>query len=444
MSAKEDHPKKWLRQIKQIIEQNPIFQSVFPEIQKDPAKWDDMEILIKRPTSLTGQAQASITAASMLAGQASQHYDHIIVDDPVNERIAKSEPLMNEAKNTFDHVEALTKDYKTSSFDVIGTPWGRSDVLKHVMDTDVAIGQRLFWWLNARGEFKMSERLYKEHPECAVDLPKGKPIFPERVPESKLRRIENKRPEEYYLQYLCKPYTGGRNGYNMAMIRNFALHASGNIQCECHPEHDHSLANMTVVGLSDPAVTEDKRGCESSLLIVAKAACGCRFLLEEYGAHMLPPDLMRLYTETCTKWQPYLSCLGIESVAFQKVFKFWLLERQGQGKFPLGVVFADPKPENRSKDARASSQLNPVSDGLWHVRPEMQRVEGINNTMSQIATWPFGDARDRLDAFAYADEVFAEAPAPGGSEIPGEESLAEKMNDAQEKYDMLMRARSDD
>jgi hypothetical protein len=100
MSAKEDHPKKWLRQIKQIIEQNPIFQSVFPEIQKDPAKWDDMEILIKRPTSLTGQAQASITAASMLAGQASQHYDHIIVDDPVNERIAKSEPLMNEAKNT--------------------------------------------------------------------------------------------------------------------------------------------------------------------------------------------------------------------------------------------------------------------------------------------------------------------------------------------------------
>jgi hypothetical protein len=443
MSAKEDHPKKWLRQIKYIIEENPIFRSVFPEISPDYTKWDDTEILIKRPPSLSGQAQASITAASLIAGQASQHFDHILLDDPVNERISKSETLMKQVVDNFDHLESLLKGWQTSSFDLVGTPWGRGDCIEHAMKYDVELGARLFWFLGARGEFKMSPELMESHPECAPKLKIGPAIFPERVNETKLERLEKTDPEKYYLQYLCKPYDAGMNGFDLDLFRDFAYMSTGQCKCECHPEHDHAISRMSLIILSDPAVTLEKKNCQSSVLVVGKAACGCRFLFSEWGDHVMPPELLRELTRTAEEWQPWAKAMGIESVSFQRVFKHWLLEKQSNGEFPLNVQFYDPAPKGRGKDDRISAQLTSVNNGLWHKRPTMKHVEGVNNFMDQLSKWPYGEFRDLIDGWAYCDDVWEEAPPPGKGAVSKENTTLAR-NIARERFDRAIMAQSEE
>jgi hypothetical protein len=255
--------------------------------------------------------------------------------------------------------------------------------------------------------------------------------------------LEKTDPEKYYLQYLCKAYDAGRNGFDLELMRDFAYMGSGQCQCTCHPDHDHDINKKSVIEVSDPAVTAEKKNCESSVLVLAKAACGCRFVLTEWGGHLIPPDLMKEYTRTTTEWQPYCKTLGIEAVSFQLIFKAWLLEKQSNGEFPLGVKFAEPKPGGRSKDDRIAAQLNSFNDGLWHKRPTMRRVEGVNNLLDQLAKWPYGEHRDRIDGWAYCDDVWEEAPVPGYG-VKSEANATAARNARREKFDIDLMSRSED
>ena len=439
ISAKLEHPQKWLRQIKYIIEKNPVFRQVFPEIKADYTKWDDTEILIHRPASLSGEAQASVTALSLSAGQASQHFSHVCLDDPVNEDIARSPTKMKRAIDAYDHLESLLKEWETSTFDFVGTPWGRGDVIEHAMETEAKFGTRLYWGLGMFGEFRMSETLYEHHPECIPDVEIGKPIFPSRVPQQKFDKMLNQDPEKAYLQYLCKPYDLGRNGFDLKNIKDYAFMQDGNLSCGCelHQGHDHSIANMSVIGLSDPAATENKKNCESSMTVVAKARCGCRFILTDHGGHFDSPTYITEVTRVCEQATPWgLKVFAIESVAFSLVFRSWLLEKQSEGKFPLGIDLVPAEPHNRDKNARISGQIAPVRDGKWHKRPNMAHTEGQNSLLGQIAVWPYGKNRDRIDGWAYCDDIWNEfAPVSTGGGAEGHSYSARERNKRRELFE---------
>jgi hypothetical protein len=438
ISAKIEHPQKWLRQIKYIIQHNPIFKTVFPEIKPDYTKWSETEILIQRSSSLSGDAQASITAASIIAGQASQHFQHMILDDPVNEKVAASEALMQQAKDFYMHLESLLRDWETSTFTMVGTPWGREDVIEYAMTHEVASGQRLYWGVGARGDFVCSDVLKENHPECIPDLEQGKPIFPERCPEEKLQMLEMQDREKFFLQYLCRPYDEGRNGFDLDLITDFAFHADGNLRCGCeaHQHHNHHISKMSVIAISDPAVSKEKKNCETGFVVLAKADCGCRFIIYENGWHLEPGGVVDEYARTLSggEYMPWCKTFAIEKEAMGKVYGSWLLEMQGRGKFPLGVKLVEVSSENRGKDVRMKGQIVPVRNGLWHKRPDMRRVDGKNNLMDQIARWPYGKHRDRGDSWAHCDSVWEEAPAPAAANEPGAHDLV-TVNYAIEKRD---------
>jgi hypothetical protein len=447
ISAKLEHPQKWLRQIKFIIEHNPIFRQIFPEIQPDYTKWDDTEILIKRPPTLSGEAQASITALSLVAGQASQHFNHVCLDDPVNEDIARSPTKMKRAIDAYDHLESLLKEWSTSTFDFVGTPWGRGDVIEHAMETEAEFGSRLYWGLGMLGEFRMSEPLYEKHPECIPDVELGKPIMPSRVPQKKLEKMMKQDPEKAYLQYLCKPYDLGRNGFKLDMIKDYAYMSDGNLKCNCdlHQGHDHHISRMSVIGVSDPAATDDKKNCESSMEYLAKARCGCRFILQDHGGHFDNPTYIDETIKSCEKWVPWIKVFAIESVAFSIVFKSWLLEKQSEGKFPLGVKLVPAEPKGRDKNARISSQIAPVREGLWHKRPDMEYKDSdLTSLLGQIAVWPYGRERDRVDAWAYCDDIWEEhAPITVGEQSYSPHSARER-NRRRSLFDDRRMAQEDD
>lgn len=441
ISAVEKNTKKWLRQIKHILEYNGILRKFFPELRPDYDKWDQTEILVKRDSTISGVAQASITASSITSGQASQHYSHIIMDDPVNEKVAASDVMMEAAKDLYIYLESLLKDWETSTFTLVGTPWGRGDVLEYAMEVEVAHGERLYWGIGARGGWDVSPVL-RDMPELKPIYTEGEPIFPAICPESKLKFIERQDVEKYYLQYLCKPYEMGRNGFDLMLIRDYVLLDDFQIKCDCHPRHYHNLGDMSVVGMCDPAATENKKGCRSAVVIAAKARCGCRFLVEEWADHIDPGRLPEKICEITNKWSPYLRNFGIEAVAFQLTFKAWLEQLQAEGKVPLGVKFHDLKPAGREKDARIKSQQTPVMNGVWHKRPTMRYVDNRKNLLWELSRWPYAKERDVIDAgFGYCDDMWALPEAFMAWE--GYEGEAIDLNDQQEQIDLpLLRAES--
>lgn len=412
-SAKLDNPKKWLRQIKTIIDHNPMFKMAFPHIKpawdKDAnrkLKWDATEIIIERDPSWSGDAQATITCASMQGGQASQHWFYRIIDDPVNEDTAKSEPELESAIDTYKYMDALGRGWDTGGELLIGTPYGRGDVMEWAWENQVKSGKRLYWGIGARGEFRCSDSLEGD-PHYNVDLPLGEPILPSKCPEEMLQQLENEDLEKYYLQYLCKPYDAGRNGFNLDLVRPYALHADGDLKCECHPLHKHNLEDMVVIGTCDPAASQEKSACRSAITIMAKARCGCRFLLDEWAERKDPFDVVDKIIEYVDKWKPYLRSFGIETVGFQRMLKGALEQAQDEGTIPLYVKWEDLKPDGRNKDARVLSQQTPVQNGYWHRLPSAGLTSTKQNLIWELSKFPFGKLRDLIDAgFGYCDDMW--------------------------------------
>ncbi len=210
-----------------------------------------------------------------------------------------------------------------------------------------------------------------------------------------------------YLTGNCTRPEDEDNGFDIKLIRDFALFMDGRIHCDCHPNHGHHLSSLQSVAICDPALTEDRRGCESAIVVVGRdPKCGCRFMLYENGWRVLPDALVDVMCDVAREW-PTIKIFAIEDVQFQATFKPWLIERQSQGKFPLGVRIEGVKPKKRDKDLRIAGQQAYVANGHWHKRPDMYFDESRINWIWEVCKWPNQPKkRDRADVWAYSDDVW--------------------------------------
>ena len=413
ISAVDKNPKKWLRKIKETVEHNSIFRWAFPEIRKGP-KWDEEEIVITRDRGTGSEVQASVTAYSIRSGLASQHHDYIICDDLVNEQTAGSAIEMARAVELYQSLEEILKGWHDSrGFLVVGTPWGREDVLHEALKEE-ARGMRYKWGIGALGEFEISDAL-RANKEMIPNVIIGKPILPTECNEEKLEHIKAQSLDKYHLNYLCKPYDEGRNGFDLSLVGDFAEFPDGRIGCECHPNHYHHLEQGTTLAVSDPAYTKEKtdNNCESSILIANQQPCGCRFLMHDWGSHVQPDGYLMQASLIAQQYKTWLRYWGIEDEALQVALRMWLEDRQKTGVFPLGVRIFGLKARNRQKDARIQKAQPAVNNKFWHKRPNMHRSSHENSLLQQLYQWPYSRKRDRADAFAYFEDAWAEYPPQG-------------------------------
>ena len=419
VSAVQQNPEKWLRKIRTTIEHNTLFRWAFPEIRPGE-KWDATELVVTRDKGLGSEVQASISGYSLKSGLASQHHDYIICDDLVNEQTAGSAVEMNRAIELYHSLEEILKGWLDSKgFLVIGTPWGREDVIHEAMK-EVERGTRYIWGMGTGCQeiemmphFVLSEELKLLFPkELIPTCPMDSPILPSECGVEKLLHIKNQSTEKLYLNYGCKPYDAGRNGFNLQLVRNFAELPDGTLECECHRDHKHHLKDATVAVSSDPAYIKGKENCETSILMAAGFACGCKFLLDEWGESIHVSEYLNRACYYANKHKSYLRFWGIEDEALQATLKEWLLERQRTGAFPLSVQIISLKAKQRAKDSRIAGSQEPVNNGFWHKRPAMT-VKAGENTLGQLFQWPYSHKRDRADAFAYFRDIWEQFPPKG-------------------------------
>lgn len=419
VSAVQNNPDKWLRKIRTTIESNVLFRWAFPEIRPGE-KWDATELVVTREKGLGSEVQASITGYSLKSGLASQHHDYIICDDLVNEQTATSAVEMEKAITLYHSLEEILKGWQDSKgFLIIGTPWGREDVIHEAMK-EAKRGTRYIWGIGTgckevdmMPHFIISEELKEKYAKeliPTVDL--SFPILPDECGVEKLLHIRDQSTDKLYLNYGCKPFDAGRNGFNLQLVREFADLSDGTLVCECHSTHKHHLKDATVAVSSDPAYVKGKENCETSILMASMFACGCRFLMDEWGDSIHVSEYLNVACYKANSEKTYLRIWGIEDEALQVTLRDWLLERQAQGKFPIGIQIYGLKAKQRSKDARIAGAQDPVNNGLWHRKPTMSIKPG-ENTLGQLFQWPYSHKRDRADAFAYFQDIFNEFPPRG-------------------------------
>jgi len=451
VSAKHDNTKKWLRWIAATIQYNPVFRFAFPEIDVGP-KWDQEEITVTRDImDVDSDVQASISAYSIKGGLASQHHQHGILDDLLNEKTAYSQIERDRAIELYDHFESVLKGWWDSTMLLVGTPWPQYDVISHSMETEVKYGERIYWGIGARGGFEMSEILHDERykdlnltPNVEDRIREHGVIFHEECPEEKLQKLKRQNFLQYTYQYLCTKPEDEDNGFNVKLVRDYAQMMTNRLQCDCHSSHDHHLDRMIVVGICDPALTPDDRACESAVGVYAvDPTCGCRFILYEWGGRVETLDLVDKICQVTTEWSAYMRRFAIEDVHFQAALKAWIRERQSQGKIPLGVEIIGVKPKKRDKDLRIVGQQPHVAAGLWHKRPDMMLEEGKENLIWQIQVWPNQPKkRDRVDCWAYIEDALEGLSVFASRE--GASNSLKDMNKSRQVRDLAkMRQRSE-
>ena len=419
VSAVQNNPEKWLRKIRETIEYNQLFRWAFPEIRPGD-KWDATELVVTRDKGLGSEVQASISGYSLKSGLASQHHDYIICDDLVNEQTAQSVVEMQKAVELYHSLEEILKGWHDSrGFLVIGTPWGREDVIHEAMK-EAERGTRYLWGIGTgcaevdmMPHFTMSEELKEQfHAELYPKVDLNHPILPTECGVEKLLHIKSQSTEKLYLNYGCKPFDAGRNGFNLKLIRDFAELPDGALICQCHSEHKHHLKDATVAVASDPAYIKGKENCETSILLAANFACGCKFLMDEWGESIHVSEYLDRACYFAHKNKTYLRFWGVESEALQATLKEWLFERQRSGQFPLHVQIIPLEAKQRSKDSRIAGSQEPVNNGQWHKRPGNSSKPG-ENTLGQLFQWPYSHKRDRADAFAYFRDIWEKYPPRG-------------------------------
>ena len=165
--------------------------------------------------------------------------------------------------------------------------------------------------------------------------------------------------------------------------------------------------------------------------------------MSDWGDHIQPKEYIEKAIEVATRNRTWLRSYCVEDEALQLSLKQWLEEKKANGEFPLNVVIHGLKSRNRAKDSRIANAQPAVNNGLWHKRPTMQHVEGMNNLLQQLFQWPYSRKRDRADAFAYFEDAFKEFP-PRGEKAQAEGDIHTiGINARREAMDMEMYSQED-
>ena len=439
ISAVEENTIGWLDAIQKVFLHNKLFRWLFPELIPPAEKFSEMSktrFTVPRDESLMPEPQPTLQATSIISGQASKHVKHVVLDDPVNEMTVDSPRLVDRAVNLYKLLESTLQDFEESSIDLTATPWGFGDVIETALETEVAEGKMLLWKIGCYGNFMISEELATA-PDAHRYLPVGikqsdltkkslyatqtvklfeaeanvPSIFPERYPPSELARIDRKYGTFLFsCNYRCDPFDPSQSGFDPSYLKYFRKSVDGKLSCDCHPNHTHYLHDLHIVMTVDPAFSDKDSAAESAVIIAGLAEDGCRFLLQAWGAKVQTDKLWAKMSSGVQEYSPFLKDVGVESVASQKLFKWFFeymktikmaLPEKERDAFPEDVVFHDLKPDNDiDKIRRIKFQQTFLANGQWHIQ------FGMDKFVSQYTKFPRARPVDVLDAWAYCDYLW--------------------------------------
>lgn len=405
LSEAQDIANKDLKDIKWKIEYDQQFQWLFPEIIPESVTktvWNAGEILLPRSQSFD---ESTLTALGVESAGTGFHYTILIYEDLAGEKAAKSEPLMESAKERIKASPGLLVNPRTSEELFIATRWKHrtADVPGYMMkelpfgttDSGRPIG------------FKWHVRSAIEEDE---ETGEKKATFPEKYPLDVLEDIRRREGEYLFnCNYMNRPSSPEGSDFNPKLYKEFNIQESSPGVLDLLVPEDGTpsirLRHLYRLGFYDPSSGGKTAKCEGAIALVGMASDRRVFVLRVWGKNSGYDEALEQFFTYNDQY--VLHRRMYEAVGAQKeVENLVSMKRQLQtlnGSCPKCLkkhrnFQIDPfNPGTQNKEERVRAFLGQTYEqGRFYVR------KGEFEFKRQLEDFPHGDLIDRLDATASA------------------------------------------
>lgn len=373
-SETQKNAKRFVSEIRAHFEGNQKFKALFGDLKSDRI-WRDDELLVSTRTKPL--KEATITAASLeKMTVVGQHYDLIILDDPVSQHNVNSQ---EQIQKTIDHYKLLLSVLEPGDdkqIVVIGTRWSLNDLYGWILD---AAGPE-------RDQFDVIQKQ-------AID-DEGNLLLPDVLTREFLDSVRKTQGDYVFnCQYLNRAISSETATFDAKTVRHYEKSPKGLIYF------------MTV----DPAIST-KEAADFSGVVVNGVDSGHNWYIQEALALKLDPAaLIEEIFRLCKKYQP-MQLIGMEKFALEKFLKLALIEEMGKRNFyvPIKELQTDTRV---TKEVRIRALQPRFQAGQVYLKKEHETL------YNQIVFHPQVKNDDVLDALK--SQLAVTYPAPFVEEDTG-------------------------
>lgn len=372
---------RFLGAIKQQVESNKVFRALYSGVIPINTKgggWSSESLIFNRQWM---GPEPTIDRIGMTGAMTSRHYTHITVDDPISEEAAKSSAVMMDTITRIDKLFSLMVKPEIDTFDLIGTRWALFDVYSFFMQ-------------------KLGHRFAKFIRAAIVN---GQPIFPELMSLETLADIRNTMGEYMFsCLYMNNPRDIANQDFNVDDLK-FWRWSSDHEEVVLYDrnweiEEVVPLAKLDITVSVDLAVAEKITSDRNAIVTCGQTPSGRIVVLDTFVERCTPLVVMDYLFQLRKRFHP--RAFGIESVAYQKSFKYFLkaeAERRGEyfNTVELKAIPSKRGTGNNSKETRIRGLQPLCATGRLYILPQMHILR------QELADFPLGEHDDCADALAH-------------------------------------------
>jgi len=374
---------RMLRGIRQHCESNRMFRALYGHvIPKDTRKvrWNDSELDFVRQDIFP---EPTFDTIGMTGSVTSRHYSHMCFDDPISEEAVKSEKVMYDVINRMKAITSLLTDATKDTVWLVGTRWALFDVYSWF---DSSFPPE---WL---GKFSRS-----------VITPTGDPIWLERFPLD-LIALKRKIMGEY--KFSCLMMNNPRNAekqilpvdqiryweFGDAKQEQIVLYDLENLPVQIIATH-----KLDITICVDPAPAEKITSDFNAITVLGMTPEGQAIVLEAILTRCDPLALIDLLFDLQKRWRPRV--VGIESVAYQKMLKYFVKNESTKRNEYINVVDLKGSTVGKSKDYRIKGLQPMIATGRLFLHKTQQSL------IQQLSEYPLGEHDDGPDSLSMHAEI---------------------------------------
>jgi predicted phage terminase large subunit-like protein len=362
-NATFDNAKTFLSSIKHQIERNEKLKWWDIE-QGEP--WSTEEIAVRCETI---HKEPSISIAGVGSQIPGLHYNIIIWDDLVNDKTITSKDQLDKTIDWWKYSLSVLEPGGLGI--VVGNRWHFGDLYGYILD-------------NLASKFDVIKRkAIKED---------GTAYFPQRY---SLEKLQDKKESQgswiFSTQYMNEPISPEDAVFRKEWIKYY----------------DKLPAIVRKFMTIEPAISPDS-GANFSVIMTCAVDEGNNLYVVDYvREHLLPKELIDWIFRKFVEHRHVK--LGIETVAFQKVLKFWLIDQMRERSIFLPIE--ELKTET-SKEIRIMGLQPRFETGAIYIRKNMLDLE------DELLRFPKGQTDDLIDALAHQLQIIHKPQVSKKEDVP--------------------------
>lgn len=421
-----DNTKKWLRAIRETIENSLLFQVVYRDLlprgiypgdnRSMPRSWPWSDEKLQLERNVIGIPETSITAMGVGAASAGGHWPVLIFDDLISEDAVRSPSVMAHVKEWWDNAGYLERPALKGMTLVNCTCWAYEDLYDYILKNY---------------DYTLYRRSALEDADGRPSIT-GDSIFPEKLSTQELRKQYHRNPSQFLTQMMNLPLASGGLKFPAAWNRTFdvvdrygkpavcvrdSFYDPDAAEVEGAPQ-EVMLEHMALAVLFDPAtarksLSQTRPHAKNGIVAVGICPWGRRFFFEALSFRKMPYPTLIIIIEMAQRWG--IEMMGIEEVTFSEVYRYWIediLEKEkAYAEFAKTAYCVPLETGGVAKALRIDAMQSPYQQGWYYFNSV-----GCGPLLEEFSTYPNGMTCDVVDSAAYVEKYLDRPETPTEAE----------------------------